>query len=1116
MACDLTQAGPSAAAAPPPVNPAVKMLADLDLVNLPALRRAIEDLSKDFPQQYVDGAARLKALDPYDDRLPAIRAGVHAGDEAAMREAREVLDIQRRALLANPLLDFGKLLLIKRQPLGDPRRWQGDPDDNKGLGKFLGLPQQSSWQLPAIVKTKGWDNEIAILDNLHADGTFKCVYRPQEGRLISEMDLHAAGDRILFSMPDEHGLWQVHEIAVDGSGLRRLSGDGQPDVHNFDSCYLPNGNIAYVSTAPFQGVPCNAALNVGVLYLMDGNGGNIRQLCFDQDHNFCPTVMNDGRILYLRWEYTDLPHVWARFLFTMNPDGTNQQEFYGGGGYWPNSIFYARPVPNHPTLVAGIVTGHHVGRVGDLVVFDAARGRREAGGVVQRIPGWGQAVKPMIEDKLTLDSYPKFLHPWPLSDKYLLVACKPRKDDLWGIYLVDVFDNILCLKETEGYALLEPVPLRAVKPPPVIPPQGEPGRDDALVYLRDVQAGPGLAGVPRGAVKQLRLFTYHFGYGKVAGINHRVGVDGPWEPKRILGTVPVESDGSAVFRVPANQPISIQPLDETGSALQLMRSWTTAMPGEVASCTGCHEQQQDAAPPARATLASLRPPSAIKPWHGPVRGFSFRHEVQPVLDRHCVACHDGSTRDTGPLLPDLRADQNKFVVVKDGNPEMFVITGKPRSELVGHYAGVFDPSYVELRRYVRAPGFESDLRMLNPREFHISTSPLFQMLHKGHHGVRLEPEDWDRLIAWVDLNTPCHGTWQNIVGIERTRNDHARRLALRSLYGGDTTDPEAEPLPPAEPVVPLPPARNEPAPLKSPDLAGWPVTAERAREMQAQLGETRRRLDLGDGVTLEMVRIPAGRFVMGDPQGHPDEWPPCVVTIDAPFWLGRCEVTNAQYQRFDPSHDSRYEHKGSWKFSLQHLGWPLNRPGQPVVRVSWNETREFCRWLAARTGLRVDLPTEAQWEWACRAGSATALSYGGLDDDFSAFANLADATIRNLAYDTDGRYTMDLLPRDKRFNDGQLVTTETGSYQANAWGLCDMHGNAWEWTRSNYAPYPYQDDDGRNREQADGQRVVRGGSWYDRPQRARSGFRLSYDSWQKVYNVGFRIMLAEEPASKNP
>ena len=144
------------------------------------------------------------------------------------------------------------------------------------------------------------------------------------------------------------------------------------------------------------------------------------------------------------------------------------------------------------------------------------------------------------------------------------------------------------------------------------------------------------------------------------------------------------------------------------------------------------------------------------------------------------------------------------------------------------------------------------------------------------------------------------------------------------------------------------------------------------------------------------------------------------------------------------------------------------------------------------------------------------MSYGGLDDDFSAFANLADATIRNLAYDTDGRYTMDLLPRDKRFNDGQLVTTETGSYQANAWGLCDMHGNAWEWTRSTYAPYPYQDGDGRNRDQAGGQRVVRGGSWYDRPQRARSGFRLSYDSWQKVYNVGFRIMIAEEPASKNP
>jgi hypothetical protein len=297
---------------------------------------------------------------------------------------------------------------------------------------------------------------------------------------------------------------------------------------------------------------------------MDARGRNIRQVCFEQDHNFCPTVMHDGRILYLRWEYTDIPHVWARFLFTMNPDGTTQREYYGSGGYWPNGIFFARPVPGHPTKVAGIVTGHHVGRVGELVVLDPALGRYAADGVVQRIPGRNVEVAPLIEDKLTLETWPKFLHPWPLSENYFLVACKPTPEDLWGIYLVDTFDNIVLIKEVEGYALLEPIPLRKIERQPVVPDKVDLSRKDAIVYLEDIYKGPGLEGVPHGAVKKLRLFTYHFSYHKIAGINHRVGVDGPWEPKRVLGTVPVEPDGSAMFRVPANTPISIQPLDAEG------------------------------------------------------------------------------------------------------------------------------------------------------------------------------------------------------------------------------------------------------------------------------------------------------------------------------------------------------------------------------------------------------------------------------------------------------------------------------------------------------------------------------------------------------------------------
>jgi hypothetical protein len=174
-----------------------------------------------------------------------------------------------------------------------------------------------------------------------------------------------------------------------------------------------------------------------------------------------------------------------------------------------------------------------------------------------------------------------------------------------------------------------------------------------------------------------------------------------------------------------------------------------------------------------------------------------------------------------------------------------------------------------------------------------------------------------------------------------------------------------------------------------------------------------------------------------------------------------------------------------------------------------DQARAFCRWLSNRTGLTATLPTEAQWEYACRAGTASPLHYGDVDADFSPFANVADATIGKWAFYNETRRSADQVPRDARYNDGALVTADVGRYQPNAWGLHDMHGNAWEWTRSAYRPYPYRPRDGRNDLSGPPRRAVRGGSWYDRPKRCRSAFRLSYPPWRKVYNVGFRIAVAQ-------
>lgn len=1097
-----------------------RTLARLDLVNPEAMELAVRDLARSFPDAYPKAEVHLRQLEAMTRALPKLCQKLEDREAGALEEALRVLEFQREVLLANPLLDFDRVLVLNRRPLGEARRATGDPENDKGLGKYLGIPQQSSWQLHTMPNVTGWENEIDFfsLHDLDADPT--TIYTPPHGELINEMDLHFDGRRLMFSMPDGREYWQVHELDLESRELRQVTASHPPDVHNLDSCYLPNDRIAYVSTAPFQGVPCNASVNVGMLYSMDPDGSHVRQLCFEQDHNFCPTVMNDGRILYLRWEYTDIPHVWARFLFTMNPDGTAQREFYGSGSYWPNAIFYARPIPGDSTRFVGIVTGHHVGRVGDLILFDPAQSRRENLGVVQRIPGRGKKVRPLIQDKLTLDHWPKFLHPYPLSGKYFLVAAKPRPDSLWGIYLVDVFDNMVLLKEAEGRALLEPLPWRATKRPPVIADRVDPSRKDALVYIENIYRGPGLRGVPEGAVKKLRLFTYHFAYRTIAGINHRVGADGPWEPKRVLGWVPVESDGSAFFRVPANTPISLQPVDENGQALQLMRSWMTAMPGEFVSCVGCHEKQ-NSAPPNLKTIASRSRPESIHSWHGPPRGFSFRREVQPVLDRYCIACHNGDEESPASASPDLRGDQGRFICYRNGNPEAVVETGKTREELVLRYGGVFDPAYIELRRRVRVGGLESDLRLLNPAEFRANTSELIQLLKKGHYGVDLDSEAWGRLYTWIDLNAPCHGTWTEVVGWEKLEDDSCRRRDLRALYGGVVEDPESYPVPPPAPPEqvpePVPPPEFE-APLGPPRCPDWPVNPDQLRHRLAGYEANERVLDLGGGVMMEMMRVPAGRFVMGAADGFPDESPEAVVAIEKSFWIGKFEVSNRQFACFNRDHDSRYEHKGSWMFNEWDLGWDLNRPDQPVLRVSQREAVAFCRWLSEQIHEKVELPTEAQWEYACRAGTASPFSFGGLNEDFARYANMADASIRDYAYDVRDQYPPDLLLRDERFNDGALVSTEVGAYRPNALGLHDMHGNVAEWTRTAYRPYPYRGDDGRNASRLGDEMVVRGGSWYDRPVRCRSSFRLSYPSWQKVFNVGFRVVIEanEEPESLVP
>ena len=302
--------------------------------------------------------------------------------------------------------------------------------------------------------------------------------------------------------------------------------------------------------------------------------------------------------------------------------------------------------------------------------------------------------------------------------------------------------------------------------------------------------------------------------------------------------------------------------------------------------------------------------------------------------------------------------------------------------------GKFTVAYANLHRFVRHPGIESDIAVLTPMDYHADTTELIQLLRKGHHGVNLGAEELSRITTWIDLNTPFHGDWATIVGAKAEAAEK-RRAELRSTYA-QVDDYQIDGPVPAAACTAMPP---EPAPAPAnananADAKPASVAAQaKPTTSPATAGRTRT-VDLGDGLRLTLTWIPPGSVTLGG--ANPDEQPASPVTIAKGFWIGTTEITNAQYRRFEPSHDSRRESKQGYQFGIE--GYPLFKPQQPVVRVSWTKAQEFCTWLAKRTGAKVDLPTEAQWEYACRAGTTTPFSFGGADADFSAHANCADIT----------------------------------------------------------------------------------------------------------------------------
>ncbi len=1052
----------------------------LEWLNFAAVEAAVNDMKKD--PSFNEDKARKKL-----DELKKIASGgfdgIYKNDPEALAAAERALQLKKEILLANPVLDFDRLMTSRYKIGAAARRVNAS-----GLGT-----QRNNWSNQLSAARSGFDAEIGELTDLRGSLEYRKIFQPGNSSSVPDLNLHWDAQRVMFSMVDESGNWQVYEVGTDGEGLRKVIESSEEDLEFIDPCNLPDGRIIAVSNVGYHGVPCvNGNDPVGNMMLYDPDNKSLRRLTFDQDANWHPTVANNGRVMYVRWEYTDLTHYFSRIVMHMNPDGTEQRSLYGSGSVFPNSTFDIQPIPNHPTQFVGIISGHHgVVRSGRMMIFDPSVSRKEEKGMIQEIPYRNRPIIPLVKDRLVDGVYPQFIKPYPVNDKYFFVTAKLTPDGLWGLYLVDVFDNMTLIKQAEGEGYIYGIPVRKQPLPPVIPEKINPESKEATVFIQDIYEGEGLPGVPRGTVKSLRVFAYEYAYVRSPSNHIAQGIQSGWDIKRLLGTVPVEEDGSALFTIPANTPVSLQPLDEEGRAIQWMRSWLTGMPGETVSCVGCHEDLNQIPKPKRA-LAAFNSVKELQPPKGGVRPFTFELEVQPVLERACVACHDGS------LKRDFRG-------------------GRMDENVPGSLK--FSKSYLDLHPYVHRQGPEAGMKVLYPYEYHASTSPLIRMLKKGHHGVQLKEEEWKTLYAWIDLNAPYHSTFIATDNYKEG-NQIRRRIDLANKYACNTgVDWEEEirayveylnnqPKP-----VPVKPEQEE-VNFEEVRVEGFPFDAKKAKAMQAAAGNIRKVVEIVPGIRLNFVKIPAGKLVMGTNNPPSDHSPAYAAEVEESFWMAETEITNAQFRTVFPEHHSRFFDQ-QWKDHVNE-GYPANNPEQPVIRVSWEEAMEFCRQISEKTGLNITLPTEQQWEWACRAGSDQPFWYGGMKDDFGSYENLSDKQMNKMAVtgvnpqpmseDSDWFPYFSFHPKAEHVNDGNMLAIAPGEYKPNPWNLYDMHGNVAEWTRSVYQPYPGQKELVKSKKI---KRVVRGGSWIDPPKSATSYFRKSYLPWQKVYNVGFRVIIRE-------
>jgi hypothetical protein len=710
----------------------------------PGTGRVVErglKLAEDLRGRGLDTAADEQALRAIGERAKA--QGADAPAEAGRRLFLDACRAVRRLALRNPLLDFDTILFTK----GAPGRFPHLSDQHYGW-----------WARPG--------GGLYLLQGIRGDAPrLRCLTPAWAPGNFSRPDLSWDGKRVLFSycrfyanVPElkdkatkanlpEDAFYHVYEMDLGSGACRRISRGRYDD---FDARYLPDGDIVFLSTRKGVALQCTKAASeatragdlpdsyvrcggdnyrpvpVFTLHRMDARGENLRPISAFENFEWTPAVSNDGRILYTRWDYIDRFNGHFFSLWVTNPDGTNPQLVYGNYTVRPQGVIDARPVPGSTKLLF-TASAHHSITGGSLVLLDRARGTEELAPLVRLTP---EVVFPETE------GWPEhyYVTPWPLAEEHVLTAWSDRKlpphcrvDDspgnppnATGIYLYDAFGSLTLLHRDPAISCASPIPVRPRPLPPVLADTvAWDGPAEGRFLVQDVYQG--LLGVPRGAVKRLRVVAVP---PKVQPhMNHpNLGVSAEDPGKYVLGTAPVEPDGSAYFRAPSGIPLFFQAIDADGLSLQTMRSLTYVWPNQTLSCVGCHEGRDAAPPPAaRAPLAAGRDPSRLTP--GPDGSWPLRFDrlVGPVLDRKCVSCHKPGAEDRKAAALVLTPDKAYETLLTWADKDLHkLVFEKDRS-----VAGETPSRRSRLMTLLRAEG--------------------------GHAGVKLDRDDLDRLATWMDV-----------------------------------------------------------------------------------------------------------------------------------------------------------------------------------------------------------------------------------------------------------------------------------------------------------------------------------------------------------------------------